>query len=139
MNYLGRCAEQPSCRHTGALSELSEQGIKGPLFAPVQMRVINPKSVTMGQLYGEADKATQVGRQEVLAGSNTYTAEDAGVQWLQGADNTQAGGRGNAPTGSNLGSVSGRPATQSLSTDSVSCTMQWKSHGCTVSRLQAGM
>ncbi len=43
------------------------QGIKGTLFNRIQVRCINPKSVTMGQLYGETDKATQEWKDGVLA------------------------------------------------------------------------
>ena len=43
----------------GALGDLAAEGKIGALFNPVDMRIINPKAVTMGQLYGETDKATQ--------------------------------------------------------------------------------
>lgn len=32
-----------------------------PTSREAQMRTLNPKAVTIGQLYGEVDKATQVG------------------------------------------------------------------------------
>jgi dynein heavy chain, axonemal len=50
----------------GALTDLKEAGIDGPLFEAVQIRTINPKAVTMGQLYGESDRATQEWKDGVL-------------------------------------------------------------------------
>ena len=60
-----------------ALTELAEAGETGPLFAPVRLKTINPKAVTMGQLYGEADKATQEWRDGVLGASFRTLAADA--------------------------------------------------------------
>ncbi len=37
------------------------------MFNRIQVEYINPKSVTMGQLYGETDKATQEWKDGVLA------------------------------------------------------------------------
>jgi hypothetical protein len=60
----------------GALTDLKEKGITGPLFEKVQMRWINPKSVTMGQLYGEADRATQEWKDGVLGLAFRQLASD---------------------------------------------------------------
>ena len=60
----------------GALSDLKADGIEGPLFERVQTRTINPKAVTMGQLYGEADRATQEWKDGVLGLTFRQLASD---------------------------------------------------------------
>ncbi|KIY92017.1 Dynein heavy chain 7, axonemal, partial [Monoraphidium neglectum] len=56
----------------GALGDLKDSGVEGPLYQRVAVRSINPKAVTMGQLYGEADKATQEWKDGVLAVTFRY-------------------------------------------------------------------
>lgn len=53
---VGQPFSGKSCALTvlaGALGDLADAGVKGPLFNRVQKVVINPKAVTMGHLYGE--------------------------------------------------------------------------------------
>ncbi|KAG2451278.1 hypothetical protein HYH02_003884 [Chlamydomonas schloesseri] len=68
----------------GALTDLHDRGIAGALYNRVQLRVINPKSVTMGQLYGENDKATQEWKDGVLAVTFRSLAADPSEdrKWL---------------------------------------------------------
>ncbi|KAG2501733.1 hypothetical protein HYH03_000233 [Edaphochlamys debaryana] len=68
----------------GALTDLHERGITGALYNKVVLRTINPKSVTMGQLYGENDKATQEWKDGVLAVNFRALAADPSEdrKWL---------------------------------------------------------
>ncbi|KAL3142803.1 hypothetical protein ABBQ38_003102 [Trebouxia sp. C0009 RCD-2024] len=68
----------------GALTDLNAEGKQGTLFEKVEMRVINPKSVTMGQLYGEVDRATQEWKDGVLAVAFRQLATDPSParKWL---------------------------------------------------------
>ncbi|CAG9462898.1 unnamed protein product [Pedinophyceae sp. YPF-701] len=68
-----------SCLHVlaGALGQLKAAGKTGPLFEQVRMEVVNPKSVTMGQLYGETDRATQEWKDGNLAGAFRKLANPA--------------------------------------------------------------
>ena len=67
-----------------ALTALAERGETGPLVSRIKMRTINPKAVTMGQLYGEADAATQEWRDGVLGSSFRALAAERGPErkWL---------------------------------------------------------
>lgn len=60
----------------GALTDLKEAGFEGPLFDKVQTKFINPKSVTMGQLYGESDRATQEWKDGILGLTFRQLASD---------------------------------------------------------------
>lgn len=64
-----------------ALGELHKQGIKDPQFFPVHYYIINPKSVTMGELYGEVNPLTMEWRDGVL-GISVRTAVQVSFNYL---------------------------------------------------------
>lgn len=67
-----------------SLTDLKESGDKAPLAERVQIRTINPKAVTMGQLYGETDKTTQEWNDGVLAVAFRHFAADQSheLKWI---------------------------------------------------------
>jgi len=46
---------------------LFKAGLKDPFYQPVRTYVLNPKSITMGELYGEVNKLTMEWRDGLMA------------------------------------------------------------------------
>ena len=46
---------------------LYKAGLKDPFYQPVRTYVLNPKSITMGELYGEVNKLTMEWRDGLMA------------------------------------------------------------------------
>ena len=67
-----------------ALSALAADGVRGPRYQPIHRFVLNPKAVTMGQLYGESDPNTNEWRDGILAAivRKCARAEDGAMRWV---------------------------------------------------------
>ena len=72
----------------GALTMLKEQGIEGIRYEKVRTHHLNPKSIKMGQLYGEFDENTHEWRDGILCGIIRAcirdTTEDLKWIWFDG-------------------------------------------------------
>ncbi len=49
------------------LDELHSRGAKHPFYQPVHVYVLNPKSITMGELYGEYNLLTMEWKDGLMA------------------------------------------------------------------------
>jgi dynein heavy chain, axonemal len=49
------------------LENLYAAKIKDPFYQPVRMYILNPKSITMGELYGEVNNLTMEWRDGLMA------------------------------------------------------------------------
>ncbi|KAG9435569.1 dynein heavy chain 6, axonemal isoform X1 [Apis mellifera carnica] len=79
-------AGKTSVLHTLAntYNKLHEMGVPGPIYQPVNLYVINPKAVTIGELYGEVDLLTNEWKDGLIGSTVRYacsfTTEDH--QWI---------------------------------------------------------
>ncbi|KAJ7552701.1 hypothetical protein O6H91_06G065600 [Diphasiastrum complanatum] len=80
LSFSGKTSAIRVLQH--ALSDLADLGLDGE--RRVQIAVVNPKSVTMGQLYGQADPVTQEWLDGVLAVRFREQASDPSIdrKWL---------------------------------------------------------
>ena len=67
-----------------ALTLLASKGVNGPKVAPVHIHALNPKAITMGQLYGECDLNTREWQDGVLAElvRQCTRVEGADLSWV---------------------------------------------------------
>lgn len=68
----------------GALSHLKKNGVVGERFEQVKIYHINPKSITMGQLYGEFDANTHEWRDGILCViiRQCIRDDDSSLKWI---------------------------------------------------------
>jgi dynein heavy chain len=65
-----------------ALTKLYNDKIKNQHYRPVRTYVLNPKSVTLGELYGEVNPFTLEWKDGLL-GIMMRTAVQVGIGWIQ--------------------------------------------------------
>jgi hypothetical protein len=65
-----------------ALTSLYNDKIENQYYSPVRTYILNPKSVTLGELYGEVNPFTLEWKDGLL-GTMMKTAVKVGIKWIQ--------------------------------------------------------